>query len=61
VLAAQGLLVVAPVVKQLACGDTGQGAMADVNDVAASAGEQLRQHAAAAARARAQGLPAFEL
>ena len=38
---AKGLRVVAPIVKELACGDVGVGAMAEVVDVVAAVGELL--------------------
>lgn len=61
VLLARGIHVVPPIVKRLACGDTGQGAMADVKDITIATRQYLSQHLEAIARARAQGLPEFEL
>ena len=60
-LLARGIHVVPPIVKRLACGDTGQGAMADVKDITIATRQYLSQHLEAIARARAQGLPEFEL
>jgi len=39
---AKGFRIVAPVVKELACGDTGVGAMAEVPDLVAAVAEMLR-------------------
>ena len=40
---AKGFRIVPPVVKELACGDTGTGAMAEVPDIVAAVGEMLAQ------------------
>ena len=53
--------VVAPVVKMLACGDTGMGAMASVEDVVAAAVAALRDYSRKAEQASAQGKPPFEI
>ena len=49
-----------PVAKRLACGDTGMGAMADVDEIVRVALEALRGHAADAEAALAAGKPSFE-
>jgi len=60
-LLARGIHVVPPITKRLACGDTGQGALAEVKDIAVATREHLVQHIEAVAMAREQGLPEFEL
>ena len=57
----RGVQVVAPVVKMLACGDTGMGAMASVEDVVAAAVAALRDYSRKAEQASAQGKPPFEI
>ena len=57
----RGVQVVAPVVKVLACGDTGMGAMATVEDVVAAAVDALREYSRKDELASAQGKPPFEL
>ena len=58
-LRARGVAVVPPIVKTLACGDTGAGAMAEPADVVHAALELLRAHAQAEAAAREAGKPPF--
>jgi phosphopantothenoylcysteine synthetase/decarboxylase len=55
-----GVTMVEPVVKTLACGDTGQGAMAEVSQVAAAAVAAVRAHEAMEQAAAALGLEIFE-
>ena len=57
----RGVQVVAPVVKMLACGDTGMGAMASVEDVVAAAVAALRDYSRKVEQASAQGKPPFEI
>lgn len=57
----RGVQVVAPVVKMLACGDTGMGAMASVEDVVAAAVAALRDYSRKDEQASAQGKPPFEI
>ena len=57
----RGVQVVAPVVKVLACGDMGMGAMATVEDVVAAAVDALREYSRKDELASAQGKPPFEL
>jgi len=56
----RGVHVVPPVAKRLACGDTGMGALAAVDDIAAAAIALLRAHAEQAAAAAAAGTPVFQ-
>jgi phosphopantothenoylcysteine decarboxylase len=57
----RGVEVVSPVVKMLACGDTGMGAMATVEDVVAAAVGALREYSRKDEQASAQGKPQFEI
>ena len=57
----RGVEVVSPVVKMLACGDTGMGAMATVEDVVAAAVGALREYSRKDEQASAQGKPPFEI
>ena len=58
-LRGRGVLVVPPVSKRLACGDTGVGAMAAVEDVVQAAVEQLEKFKEAARAAEEEGRPPF--
>ena len=58
-LKARGVEVIPPVSKKLACGDTGVGAMAEVEDIVEAAVGKLRAHAEAEAAALADGKPPF--
>lgn len=55
----QGVSVVEPVEKVLACGDTGKGAMADVGGIVAEVCRLLHSHEEAVAQAQNEGRPAF--
>ena len=57
----RGVQVVSPVVKILACGEQGMGAMATVEDVVAVAADALREYASKDEQAGAAGKPPFEL
>ena len=57
----RGVEVVSPVVKALACGDTGMGAMATVDDVVAATVEALQEHTKKHDKAVADGKPPFRI
>eukprot|EP00312_Isochrysidales_sp_CCMP1244_P001171 CAMPEP_0196683290 /NCGR_PEP_ID=MMETSP1090-20130531/9803_1 /TAXON_ID=37098 /ORGANISM="Isochrysis sp, Strain CCMP1244" /LENGTH=257 /DNA_ID=CAMNT_0042021729 /DNA_START=17 /DNA_END=790 /DNA_ORIENTATION=+ len=59
VLAGRGVHVVPPVSKTLACGDTGMGAMASVEDIVQTTLRLLEEHVAEEERARREGKPIF--
>ena len=58
-LRARGVLVVPPIAKKLACGDTGMGAMAEVGAIVEAALGALRRHADAEHAAAREGRPTF--
>jgi phosphopantothenoylcysteine decarboxylase len=60
-LEARGVQVVQPVSKRLACGDVGDGAMADVADIVDAAVTLLRKQVSAEEAARREGRPDFAL